>query len=177
MESILTSIKKLLGIAEEYTQFDSDIIIHINSVFMTLTQLGVGPSTGFYIEDAIAEWSDFIPDPAKLQAVKTYVYLKVRLLFDPGSLGSATLAAYERQIQELEWRFTVANDTNSVDEPSDGSQNGSDTNSVVGVVTDYTQLKNLPSINGETLIGNYDEKDPTVKKTSASIDNGVLVIK
>lgn len=108
MESILTSIKKLLGIAEEYTQFDADIIMHINSVFMTLTQLGVGPSQGFYIEDASIEWTDFIPEPTKLQAVKTYIYLKVRLLFDPTSLGSATLSSYERQIQELEWRLNVA---------------------------------------------------------------------
>lgn len=107
MESILTSIKKLLGIAEEYTQFDADIIMHINSVFMTLTQLGVGPSEGFYIDDASEVWTDFISEPTKLQAVKTYIYLKVRLLFDPASLGSATLSAYERQIQELEWRLNV----------------------------------------------------------------------
>ena len=107
MESILTSIKKMLGIAEKYTQYDEDIIIHINSVFMTLTQLGVGPSQGFYIEDASTEWVEFIPDLNKLQAVKTYIYLKVRLLFDPASLGSATLSSYERQIQELEWRLNV----------------------------------------------------------------------
>lgn len=107
MESILTSIKKMLGIAEEYKQFDMDIIIHINSVFTTLMQLGVGPSKGFYIEDDTLEWTDFIPDLTKLQAVKTYMYLKVRLLFDPTSLGSATLAAYERQIQELEWRLNT----------------------------------------------------------------------
>jgi hypothetical protein len=108
MESILTSIKKLLGIAEEYTHFDNDIIMHINSVFMTLTQLGVGPSEGFYIEDKHDEWTDFIDEPAKLQAVKTYVYLKVKLVFDPSSVGSSTLASYERQIQELEWRLNVA---------------------------------------------------------------------
>lgn len=108
MESILTSVKKLLGIAEDYTQFDPDIIMHINSVFTTLTQLGVGPSEGFYIEDSGAEWFDFIEDHIKLQSVKTYMYLKVRLIFDPASLGSATLAAYERQIQELEWRLNVA---------------------------------------------------------------------
>lgn len=108
MESILTSIKKLLGIAEDYTHFDNDIIMHINSVFMTLTQLGVGPSEGFYIEDKSAEWIDFIEDPIKFQAVKTYVYLKVKLVFDPSSVGSSTLASYERQIQELEWRLNVA---------------------------------------------------------------------
>ena len=111
MESILTSIKKLLGITKDYTHFDDDIIMHINSVFMTLTQLGVGPSQGFYIEDDSTEWTEFIPDQNKLQAVKTYVYLKVRLLFDPASLGSATLSAYERQIQELEWRLNVGVET------------------------------------------------------------------
>lgn len=111
MESILTSIKKLLGISEEYTHFDADIIMHINSVLMTLTQLGVGPSSGFYIEDDTTLWTELTPDLTKLQAVKTYVYLKVRLLFDPSSLGSSTLAAYERQIQELEWRLNVGVET------------------------------------------------------------------
>lgn len=110
MDSILTSVKKLLGISEEYEHFDADIIMHINSVFMTLTQLGVGPSEGFSIMDEDAIWSDFTTDINQLQAVKTYMYLRVRLLFDPGSLGSATLAAYERQIQEFEWRLNVAVD-------------------------------------------------------------------
>lgn len=110
MDSILTSVKKLLGISEEYEHFDADIIMHINTVFMTLTQLGVGPSEGFTIEDDDAVWSDFTTDINKLQAVKTYMYLRVRLLFDPGSLGSATLAAYERHIQEFEWRLNVAVD-------------------------------------------------------------------
>ena len=78
---------------------------------MTLTQLGVGPSKGFVIEDADTYWEDFITDTTKLQAIKTYIYLKVRLVFDPSSLGSVTLAAYERQIQELEWRLNVAAET------------------------------------------------------------------
>lgn len=118
MESILTSIKKMLMIAEEYTHFDADIIMHINSVFMTLNQLGVGPSEGFYIEDDTSTWIEFIPDLKQLQAVKSYMYLKVRLLFDPSSLGSATLAAYERQIQEYEWRLNVAAETAKVAETS-----------------------------------------------------------
>lgn len=108
MESILTSIKKQLGIDKEYTQFDDEIIMHINSVFTTLTQLGVGPSTGFHIEDESAIWTDFVSDISRLHAVKTYIYMKVRLIFDPASLQSATLAAYERQIQEFEWRLNVA---------------------------------------------------------------------
>lgn len=107
MESILTSIKKLLGIDEEYTQFDSDIIMHINSVFLNLTQLGVGPSEGFLIEDDTATWDDFIGDSNQLQAVKSYVYLKVKLLFDP-PLSSSVTESMNRMISELEWRLNVA---------------------------------------------------------------------
>ena len=107
MESILTSIKKLLGIDEEYTQFDSDIIMHINSVFLNLTQLGVGPSEGFQIEDDSDTWEDFIGDSNKLQAVKSYVYLKVKLLFDP-PLSSSVIESMNRMIAELEWRLNVA---------------------------------------------------------------------
>lgn len=110
MESILTSIKKLLGIAEEYEHFDNDIIMHINSVFMILTQLGVGPSKGFAITDSSATWDDFLPeDSEKLQAVKTYMYMKVRLMFDPPT-SSAVMESMNRMISELEWRLNVAVD-------------------------------------------------------------------
>ena len=109
MDSILTSIKKLLGIAEEYTQFDDDIIMHINTVFLNLTQLGVGPAEGFLIEDDTADWEDFIEDDAQLQAVKSYVYLKVKLLFDP-PLSSSVIESMNRMIAELEWRLNVAVD-------------------------------------------------------------------
>ena len=109
MESILTSIKKLLGIEDEYTQFDSDLIMHINTVFLNLTQLGVGPSEGFMIEDDVAIWEDFIGDSTQLQAVKTYVYLKVKLLFDP-PLSSSVIESMNRMISELEWRLNVAVD-------------------------------------------------------------------
>ena len=109
MDSILTSIKKLLGIEEEYTQFDSDIIMHINTVFLNLTQLGVGPAEGFLIEDDSATWDDFIGDSSQLQAVKTYVYLKVKLLFDP-PLSSSVTESINRIISELEWRLNVAVD-------------------------------------------------------------------
>lgn len=109
MESILTSIKKLLGIPEEYTHFDPDLIIHINSVFMALTQMGVGPADGFAIEDSSAIWEDFAPEPAKLQAVKSYVHLKVRLLFDPPQ-SSAVIESMNRLISEFEWRLHVEAD-------------------------------------------------------------------
>lgn len=107
MESILTSIKKLLGITEEYTHFDNDIIMHINSVFMVLTQLGVGPSEGFVIEDSNTYWEEFIEDPATLQAAKSYMYLKVKLLFDPPT-SSAVMESTNRMISEYEWRLNVA---------------------------------------------------------------------
>ena len=107
MESRLTSIKKLLGITEEYDQFDPDIIMHINSVFMILTQLGIGPAEGFSIEDDTSVWSDFIQDIKKLESVKTYIYLKVKLAFDP-PLSSAVIESMNRLINELEWRLNVA---------------------------------------------------------------------
>lgn len=109
MESILTSIKKLLGITEDYEHFDTDIIIHINSVFSILTQIGVGSETGFSISDKTATWSDFITDSTNLEMVKTYVYLKVKLLFDP-PLNSSVTASIEKTISELEWRLNVAVD-------------------------------------------------------------------
>lgn len=109
MESILTSVKKMLGIPEDYEHFDADIIMHINSVFMILTQLGVGPAEGFTIMDEDAAWNDFIQDNKKIQSVKSYMYLKVRLLFDP-PLSSAVIDSMTRLINELEWRLNVAVD-------------------------------------------------------------------
>lgn len=109
MESILTSIKKLLGISEEYTMFDSDLIMHINSVFMILTQLGIGPSEGFNIEDDSATWDEFVSDDLKLDLIKSYMHLKVKLLFDP-PLNSAVIESMNRMINEFEWRLNVAAD-------------------------------------------------------------------
>jgi hypothetical protein len=108
MDSILTSVKKMLGITEEYTHFDADIIMHINSVFADLAQMDVGPSSGFTIWDSSAIWDDFILDSMLLQSVKSYMYLRVKILFDANSMGSSTLAAYERQISQWEWRLNVA---------------------------------------------------------------------
>lgn len=112
MESILTSIKKLLGITEEYTHFDADIIMHINSVFMILNQLGVGPTKCFYIEDDIPTWNDFIPDGQNIEAVKSYMYLKVRLLFDPPA-STTVMQSITQAISELEWRLNVSVDPNN----------------------------------------------------------------
>ena len=105
-ESILISIKKLLGMTADYTHFDTDVIIHINSVFMTLNQLGVGPEEGFRIEDDTAVWEDYVDPDDDLEAVKTYIYLKVKLIFDP-PINSAVIESINRNINELEWRLNV----------------------------------------------------------------------
>lgn len=98
----------MLGIAEEYEHFDADIIMHINTVFMILTQMGVGPEEGFTIEDDLATWSDFIEDDVKFyEGLKSYMVLKVRVLFDPPT-SSAVMEATNRMIDELEWRLRTA---------------------------------------------------------------------
>ena len=109
-ESILTSIKKLLGITADYTNFDTDIILHINSVFMILHQLGVGPIEGFRIEGEDNVWSEFVDEYDNLDAVKTYVYLKVKMVFDP-PLGGAVMESMKQMINELEWRLNVQSES------------------------------------------------------------------
>jgi hypothetical protein len=104
--SILTGTKKILGLAEDYTAFDHDVITHINTAFSTLTQLGVGPAEGFMIEDDTAVWTDFIIDDLQYNSVKTYVYLRVRMLFDPPGT-SFVITALNEQIKELEWRLNI----------------------------------------------------------------------
>lgn len=111
MESILISIKKLLGIDEDYTQFDTDIIIHINTVLMALTQIGVGPKDGFAIADEYSVWEDFIGDKPYLNSVKSYVYMRVKLLFDP-PLSSAAIDSLKTLADEFEWRLQVAAENN-----------------------------------------------------------------
>lgn len=106
MDSILTSIKKVLGIYEEDTSFDADLIMHINSVFMILRQMGIGPAYGFVIQDSYYSWSDFLSDNILLESVKTYMALKVRLIFDPPA-SSTIIEAMNRTISELEWRLNA----------------------------------------------------------------------
>lgn len=100
-ESILNSIKKLLGPEEDYTHFDKDIIIHINAAFSRLCQLGVGPEIPFKIRSAEEVWTDFQED-GWLEEVKQYVYLKVRVIFDPPT-NSSLMSAIDAQINQLEW--------------------------------------------------------------------------
>lgn len=119
MESILASIKKMLGIVEEYEHFDADLIMHINSVLSILTQLGVGPSEGFTITDKSQTWDEFVTG-AKFSDVKSYVYMKVKLMFDPPT-SSSVMESTNRMISELEWRLNVQAETNSKEENQNGS--------------------------------------------------------
>ena len=105
-DSILVSTKKILGIDAAYTAFDVDIITHINSAFSTLNQLGIGPIDGFMIIDDTTTWDLFLDYDPRMNAVKSYVYLRVRLLFDPPTT-SYLITAMKEQVQELEWRLNV----------------------------------------------------------------------
>lgn len=115
MDSILTTIKKMLGITEEYTQFDTDIIVHINTIISALTQIGVGPTTGFIVVDKTNKWTDWLATVTDLESVKTYIYLRVRLLFDPPT-NSAVTKSHEQIIKELEWRLLTLTDPPLVEE-------------------------------------------------------------
>lgn len=106
MESILTSVKRLLGIDEEYEYFDQEIILNINSALMTLHQIGIGPKEGFVIVDDSQTWEDFIGERKDLESIKTYLYLKTRLSFDPPQTGYL-VDAITKQISEIEWRLNV----------------------------------------------------------------------
>lgn len=118
--SILSSTKKSLNLAEDYEAFDPDIIMHINSVFSTLNQLGVGPADGFMIEDKETTWDAFLGSDPRLNHVKTYVFLRVKLLFDPPSTGFHT-TAIEHQIKELEWRLNVQREDTAWVDPELGT--------------------------------------------------------
>lgn len=112
MKSILGSVRKMIGgIAEDEGPFDQDLIIHINSVFTIVNQLGVGPKEPYSIVDDSEEWSDFFGDNKVVEMVKSYMYLKVKIIFDPPSSG-VLHEALERQITEFEWRLAVQGDTN-----------------------------------------------------------------
>lgn len=135
IESILDSIKKKLGLGADYDVYDLDVQTHINSVFMNLHQLGIGPIEGFEIEDAGATWDTFLgaQHSPLLNSVKTYVYFKVRLAFDPPST-SFHIASIEKQIAELEWRLTIMRDELNAD--------------LVGVVAPVLPLPEMEEVDG-----------------------------
>lgn len=111
--SILNDTKKLLGITEEYTEFDRDIILDINTVFMIINQLGVGPKKPFVISSSAETWNDFT-HAKDIEAVKSYLFLKVKMIFDPPQVGP-TIEAYNKMISELEWRLNVQVDPGEVE--------------------------------------------------------------
>lgn len=110
IDSILDSTKQSLGLATDYTPFDSQIIMHINSVLGILHQLGIGPEDGFAITDSSAEWADLLADVKPLNTVQSYVYLRVRYLFDPPGTSFA-LSAMQEQFRELEFRINLYRET------------------------------------------------------------------
>lgn len=116
VDSILESTKKVLNIPSDYNVFDQDLILHINSVFSTLNQLGIGPTQGFMIEDGATEWDTFLAGDIRLNNVKTYTYLRVRLLFDPPA-SSFAITAIQDQIKELEWRINAQREDEQWTEP------------------------------------------------------------
>lgn len=106
-QSILDSTKKILGLEADNTAFDVDILMHINSVFSVLNQIGIGPDEGFAVEDSSAMWEDFLGTDPRLNDAKIYTYLRVRVLFDPPTGSYHLVNSMNAQITELEWRLNV----------------------------------------------------------------------
>lgn len=108
-DNILEGTKKILGLAPDYDAFDHDVMTHINTALATLTQIGVGPAQGFMIESGDEEWGTFLGEDVALNPVKTYIYMKVRMAFDPPTTAFH-LSSLKEQIQEMEWRLQVTAD-------------------------------------------------------------------
>lgn len=115
-DSILNETKKVLGVAEDYEAFDIDILMHINSVFSDLNQLGVGPKAGFQIVDKEDTWATFLGNDPRLNSVKTYVYLRVRMIFDPPGT-SYLINSLNKQAEELAWRLNVVKENDEYENP------------------------------------------------------------
>lgn len=120
-QSILISIKKLLNIDDDDMAFDTDITILINNEFMTLQQLGIGPEEGFSINEGETTWSDFSTDTTLLETVKAFIYMKVRMIFDPPA-SSVVADAFNSRIHELEWRLNVQAERNWKDNQNSEEQ-------------------------------------------------------
>lgn len=135
-QSILTSTKKLLGIDKDYKAFDLDVLTHINSAFATLQQRGVGPVEGFFVEDEVATWDNFFIGN-DLNAVRTYVLISVRLVFDPPA-NAFVVTSLEKQIEELGWRLQIAADSRPVPVPGTQDIDGGGVNT--GFTSDSSVL-------------------------------------
>jgi hypothetical protein len=115
MDSILNTIKKLLGIDATDTSFDTDIIIGINSAIFSLSQMGIGPNNSFILTSVDQKWSDYIGNSSiNLEGIKNYLYLKTKMIFDPPT-SSTTIEAFNDNIKELEWRMMLAVETNNLE--------------------------------------------------------------
>lgn len=132
-KSILNSTKKMLGLAEDYDAFDMDVVTHINSAFSELSQLGVGPSPGFMIEDDSTEWAAFTSGDPNLSMVPSYIYFKVRLAFDPPQT-SFGINAIQEEIKKLEWRLNAYRETTHWTNPEEMIIDPSDGNSTEPVL-------------------------------------------
>ena len=122
MESILNNIKKLLGIDSEDDSFDVDIKAMINSTIPSLAQMGIGPPNGFIVTSIDDKWTDWInPTTINLEGVKTYLYLKTKLVFDPPT-NSTVIDAFNKNLAELEWRMMLAVETNNLEVQNAGIQ-------------------------------------------------------
>jgi hypothetical protein len=130
VDSILDGTKKALNLAADYDVFDPEIVMHINSVFFTLSQLGIGPDVGFSITDSSTTWDAFIGTDMRLNAVKTYVYLRVRLLFDPPQT-SYLIDALNKQVEEYEWRLNVLREQTAWVDPNPPVVDADDDDSVI----------------------------------------------
>lgn len=109
--SILQTIKKLLGISQDDDAFDTDILIDINTAFDRLTTLGIGPEEGFRITDDSTTWNEYLTDGKLIDSVKDYIFFSVKMMFDNAGTSSFVMDAYQKQIDKLEWLFTVKSDS------------------------------------------------------------------
>lgn len=116
--SILTSTKQILGLDENYTVFDLDVITHINSAFAVLNDIGLGPVGGFFIEDKNPTWEEIGLTPHQTRMARTYIFLKVRMLFDPPTT-SFHIEAMNEQIREYEWRLSVSRESTDYTAPGE----------------------------------------------------------
>lgn len=116
-QSILNNVKKMVGVDASLTVFDLDILTHINSVFADLEQLGIGPVGGFTIDDAVPTWDAFIAGDARLSSVKSYMYFRVRLMFDPPQT-SYLIESMNKQVEKMEWRLNVTREGDSWIDPT-----------------------------------------------------------
>lgn len=117
MASILDTVKQMVGIDPSLTVFDVAIITHINAVFADLEQIGVGPVGGFMIEDNVPTWDDFLGGDPRWSSVKSYVYFRVRLMFDPPQTQSL-MTSLDEQVRKMEWRLNVTREGDSWTDPS-----------------------------------------------------------